>query len=74
MSFLNTYYHRLVDQVHQLHVINDTSLMSSDSTQENEKKGKRLKIVELLKSQRYRALQVQETRIQFLVMFLTMVC
>ena len=48
VSFLNTYYHCLVDQVHQLHVINDTSLMGLDSTQKNEKKGKRLKIVELL--------------------------
>ena len=40
MSFLNTYYHYLVDQVHRLHVIKDTSLMGSDSTQDNKKKGK----------------------------------
>ena len=40
-QFLNTYYHYLVDQVHQLHVINDTSLMGSDFTQENEKKEKK---------------------------------
>ena len=33
---------------HQLHVIKDTSLMGSNSTQENEKKGKILTIVELL--------------------------
>ena len=39
--FLNTYCHCLIDQVHQLHVINDTSLMGSDSTQENEKKRKK---------------------------------
>ena len=37
VQFLNTYYHCLVDQVHQLHVIGDTSLMGSDFTQENEK-------------------------------------
>ena len=48
VPFLNTYYHCLVDQIHQLHVINDTSLMYSDFTQENENKGKKLKIVELL--------------------------
>ena len=41
MPFLNTYYQCLMDQVHQLHVIKDTSLMGSDSTQENEKKGKK---------------------------------
>ena len=35
--------------------------MGSNSTQENEKKGKRLKIVELLSPQRYLAFQVQET-------------
>ena len=39
--FLNTYYHCLVDQVHRLHVIKDTSLMGSDSTQEKEKKKKK---------------------------------
>ena len=48
VSFLNTYYHCLVDLVHQLLVIKDTSLMGSYSTQENEKNGKKLKIVELL--------------------------
>ncbi|KAL6312664.1 hypothetical protein AAG906_018929 [Vitis piasezkii] len=36
----NTYYHCLVDQVHQLYVIEDTSLMGSDFTQENEKRKK----------------------------------
>ena len=41
VPFLNTYYHCLVDQVHQLHIIKDTSLMGSDSTQENEKKGEK---------------------------------
>ena len=41
VSFLNTYYHCLVDQVHQLHVIKNTSLMCSDFTQKNEKKGKK---------------------------------
>ena len=41
VPFLNTYYHCLVDQIHQLHVINDTSLMYSDFTQENENKGKK---------------------------------
>ena len=48
VPFLNTYYQYLMDQVHQLHVIKDTSLVSSDTIQENEKKGKILKIVELL--------------------------
>ena len=41
VSFLNTYYQCLMDQVHQLLVIKDTSLMGSDSTQEKEKKGKK---------------------------------
>ncbi|RVW28901.1 hypothetical protein CK203_111943 [Vitis vinifera] len=41
VQFLNTYYHCLVDQVHQLHVIEDTSLMGSDFTQENEKREKK---------------------------------
>ena len=41
VPFLNTYYHCLVDQVHQLHVIKDTSLMGPDSIQENEKNGKK---------------------------------
>ena len=40
VPFLNTYYHCLVDQVHQLLVIKDTSLMGLDSKQENEKKEK----------------------------------
>ena len=40
VSFLNTNYHCLVDQVHRLHVIKDTSLMGLDFTQENKKKGK----------------------------------
>ena len=40
-QFLNTYYHCLVDQVHQLHVIEDTSLMSSDFTQKKEKREKK---------------------------------
>ena len=30
VQFLNTYYHCLMDQVHQLHVIEDTSLMCSE--------------------------------------------
>ena len=41
VPFLNTYYYCLMDQVHQLHIVKDTSLMGSDSTQENEKKGKK---------------------------------
>ena len=41
VPFLNTFYHCLVDQVHQLHVTKDTSLMGSDSTKENKKKRKK---------------------------------
>ena len=41
VQFLNIYYHCLVDQVHQLHVIEDTSLMGSCFTQENEKMRKK---------------------------------
>ena len=41
VQFLNTYYHCLMDQVHQLHVIEDTSLMSSDFTQKKEKREKK---------------------------------
>ena len=41
VPFQKTYYHCLVDQVHRLLVIKDTSLMGSDSTQENEKKKKK---------------------------------
>ena len=41
VQFINTYYHCLVDQVHQLHVIEDTSLMGSDFTQKKEKREKK---------------------------------
>ena len=41
VQFLNTYYHCLVDQVHQLHVIEGASLIALASIQKNEKKGKK---------------------------------
>ena len=37
VPFLNTYYHCLVDQIHQLHVIKDTLIMGLDFTREQEK-------------------------------------
>ena len=50
VQFLNTYYHCLMDQVHQLHVIEDTSLMGSDFTQEKEKREKKTQNSEVVET------------------------